>query len=281
MPDPQDPGRVQVWLLQGRKPLSFQKSQIAEVIPRPSALDDYFQKVKAVGSSAQAQYDFGIWCEQNKLMDMAKSHFELALLADKTFEPAHKKLHHKFYNGYWLSQDDLSAMQGLVKHKGRWISVEEKTKRQAQEDANALQATWVRRIKILRQSLINGPMDRRREAESQLMAIRDVAAVTPLLRVLGTGDASERILCAQVLAAIPGKEATAGLVKEILAESDPAVRSIILDKLRDRDDPGTITQLLSKGLLASDIQVINRAAWARESRSRGNGAQVDRRTRQP
>ena len=148
VPDPQNKDRVQVWLLQGRKPLSFQKAQIVEVIPKASPLDDYFEKVKKAPATAQAQYDLGTWCDQNKLTDLARLHYEAALVSDKSFEPAHRKLGHVYHDGYWLSRDDLSAIQGLVKYKGRWISTEEKAKRQAEEEATATQAAWIRRIKI-------------------------------------------------------------------------------------------------------------------------------------
>ena len=59
LPDPENKDRVQVWLLQGRKPLSFLKSQIVEVTPKASPLDAYFEKVKKVAATAQAQYDLG------------------------------------------------------------------------------------------------------------------------------------------------------------------------------------------------------------------------------
>ena len=134
-------------------------------------------------------------------------------------------------------------MQGLVKYKGRWISTEEKAKRQAEEETTATQTSWLRRIKMLRQAIVNGPDDRRREAEAQLMAIRDAEAVGPLLRVLGDDEPPQRILLAQVLAAIPGKEATSALVKQILAEPTAEVRAVIFDKLKDRDDPASGTSV--------------------------------------
>jgi hypothetical protein len=261
VPDPQSKDRVLVWLLQGRKPLSFQKAQIVEVTPKASPLDDYFEKLKKTPATAQAQFDFGTWCDQNKLTDLGKLHYEAALVSDKSFEPAHRKLGHVFHDGYWLSRDDLSAIQGLVKYKGRWISTEEKAKREAGELVVANQAAWIRRIKILRQAIVNGPEDRRREAEAQLMAIRESEAVGPLTRVLGNDDEPEqRILLAHVLSRIPGKEASAALVKQILAEPTNQVRPVILDKLKDRDDPVVVSHLV-RALASSDIQVVNRAAW--------------------
>ncbi len=124
----------------------------------------------------------------------------------------------------------------------------------------ANQAAWIRRIKILRQAIVNGPEDRRREAEAQLMAIREAEAVGPLLRVLGNDEPEQRILLAHVLSRIPGKDATAALVKQILAEPTNQVRPVIFDKLKDRDDSVVISQLV-RALASSDIQVTNRAAW--------------------
>jgi len=261
VPDPQDKDKVQVWLLQGRKPLSLPKTRIVEVIPKVSPLDEYFVKLKKTAETAQAQYDFGTWCEQNKLTDLARLHYEAALAIDKSFEPAHRKLGHIYHDGYWLTRDELSARQGLVKYKGRWVSAEEKAKRDLEDKALAEQAAWVRRIKILRQAIVNGPTDRRREAEAQLMAIREAEAVLPLMRVLGNDEPAQRILLAQVLSAIPAREATVALVKQVLAEPLSSVRTVVYDKLKDRDDPSVVPRLV-KALASSDIMVINRAAWA-------------------
>ena len=181
VPDPKEKDRVQVWLLKGRKPLSFRKGQILEVVAKPSALDDYFDKKKQAPETPQGQYDLGIWCEQNKLVDLAKLHFEGVLAIDKSFEPAHKKLGHVYHGGYWVTRDELNSIQGLVKYKGRWVSAEERAQREAEDKLLAAKHEWVQRIKMLRQSILSSSTDRRREAESQLMAIREAEAVGALL----------------------------------------------------------------------------------------------------
>src|SRR5262249_12082533 len=157
---------------------------------------------------------------------LAKFHYDQALSYDPDFEQAHLKLGHTKVDGSWLTRDDLSAAQGLVKYKGRWITAEQKRKREDADKLNAAQGSWLRRIRILRQALINGSSDRRREAEAQLMAIRDPDAVVPLLRVLGQDEAPRRILLSLVLSTIAGPEATAALVQRILDESDSEVRAI-------------------------------------------------------
>jgi hypothetical protein len=262
IPDPDNKDRVQVWLMQGRKPLSFLKSQIEEVVPKSGPLDLYFAKIKTPPTTAVGQYELGNWCDENKLVDLAKVHYETAVSIDKNFEPAHKKLKHVFRNGYWLtSPDELKAVEGLVKYKGRWVSTEEKAKLEALDQASAVQTSWIRRIRILRQALLSGSEARQREAEAQLMAIREAEAVGPLCRVFGADEPPQRILLAQVLAGIPGKEASLALARQLLAEPSEAVRPSIMDRLKDRNEPA-VTAHLVRALNSSDIPVVNRAAWA-------------------
>jgi HEAT repeats len=260
VPDPSAKDRVQVLMMTGRKPLSLQRAQILDITPKSSPLDEYIVKRGKADKTAQAQYDLGAWCEQNKLVDLSRLHYEAALSNDKSFEPAHKKLGHVYKNGYWVTRDDLKAMQGLVKYKGRWITPEEMDNRLAEEKLDAARASWQSRIKMMRQAIVSGPTNRRREAEIQLMAIRDPDAVVPLVRVLAKEEPPLRILLAEVLAAIPESAATAAMVKMILAEPTGDVRAVIFEKLKDRERPGVLKQLV-RALSSSDITVINRAAW--------------------
>jgi hypothetical protein len=259
--DPKNKDRVQVWLLRGRNPLSFQKGQVVKVIPQPSPLDDYVLKRAKAPATAAAQCELGSWCDENKLKDLARVHYETALTLDANFDQAHRKLGHLYQEGTWLTRDDVNAAQGLVKYKGRWITAEEKTKRENVEQTTAAQVSWLRRIKVLRQAILNGPNDRRREAEAQLMAIRDTDAVTPLVRVFGQDDPPRRILLAFILSSIGGPEATKALVRRVLDEPDSEVRSVTLDHLKQRDEAGVPAQF-ARALASENVVVINRAAWA-------------------
>ncbi len=261
VPDPKDKGKVQILLMQGRHPLTFQKDRIARVVPKASPLDDYVVKRAKVAATAESQYQLGYWCEQNRLTDLAKQHFQQALVYDPDFEEAHLKLGHTKVEGSWLNRDELSAAQGLVKYKGRWVTAEEKTKREDADKITAAQGSWLRRLRILRQAIVTGSAERKREAESQLMAIRDVDAVVPLMRVFARDEAPRRILLAMVLATIKGSEATAALVQRVLDEPDAEVRSITLDHLKRRNDSKASARLV-RALGTENVQVINRAAWA-------------------
>lgn len=261
IPDTAHPGRVIVLTETGKTPLNFQKAQILEVTNEPSVLDEYVIKKAKAEPTAQGQYDLGRWCKEHKLADLATVHYEAAVAQDKSFGPAHQALGHVPFGDRWLNADEVREAQGLVRYKGKWISKEEKDHREALVAASAVQNSWVRRIRILRQAIASGASDRGREAEQQLMEIRDPVAVKPLIRVLGEDEDSFRMLLDHVLGVIPGPEAAAGLVSRILAEPDSEVRHTTLTELERRQEENVIPGLV-RALQSTSPEVVNRAAWA-------------------
>lgn len=258
--DAAHPDRVSVITENGKVPLSFQKKQIVNVVREPSPLDDYVAKRKKVGDSADAQYELGAWCEEHKLADLATLHFENALKKDPNHGQAHQKLGHVQSGDRWLTGDDVLQAQGLVKYKGKWVTPEERENREAQVATSAEQASWVRRIRLLRQAIVGGASDRAREAEQQLMEIREPIAVKPLVKVLGEDSTQLRTLLSHVLGVIPGPESAAALVHRILGEAESDVRHVTLSELERRSENNVIPMLI-RALGSSNPEVVNRAAW--------------------
>jgi hypothetical protein len=260
VPDPKRADRVSVLTETGKTPLNFERSKVVEVIREPGPLDEYLVQREKAGASADAQYELGVWCERHKLADLAEVHYEAALKRDKDHAPAHQKLGHVLYGERWLTADELRAAQGLVKYKGKWITPEEKAEREASASVSAEQASWVRRLRQLRQAVVNAPEERAREAESQLLEIRDPVAVKPLLRVFGEDVDPLRALLDRVLGVIPGPESAGALVTRILYEPVDEVRKGTLQQIEQRSEPN-ILKLLVKALRSTNTAVVNRAAW--------------------
>lgn len=259
--DPKHPDRVTVIGDRGKTPLTFQKAQVVEVVAEPSVLDEYVERRQGAATTAEAQYDLGLWCETHKLQDLAEVHFQNAITADPGFAAARQKLGFVKFGDRWLKGDDLREAQGLVLDRGKWISREEKDQRDKDRGAVAEQASVARRLRLLRDALLYGSDDRRREAETQLLEIRDAAAVGPLVKVLGNDNEAMRKLLARALGKIPGPESARALVHVFLAEADSEVRDETVDQLADRKEP-EITTTLNRALRAGSPEVVNRAAWA-------------------
>ncbi len=259
-PDPKTPDRVSILTERGKTPLSFQKAQVIEVVAEPGPLDAYVSKRDATPATAEAQFELGQWCDARKLPDLARLHYETALSLDKTYAPAHRQLGHVFYSKRWLTADELNEAQGLVRHKGKWITRDEKAQIARASARSAEQSIWVKRIRFLREAIVSSPEDRRREAEGQLLEIRDPVAIDPLIRVLGDDAGRLRILLAHILGAIPGPEATAALVARLLDEWEDDVRQATMDELTRRKE-SDVTRLLVRTLQSDRLESVNRAAW--------------------
>ncbi len=259
-PDPNQPDRVSVLTERGKTPLSFQKVQVVGVVAEPGPLDDYLKQREATPATAEAHFDLGRWCEGHKLPDLARLHYETAVGLDAAFAPARRKLGYVRYSGRWLTADELRAAQGLVRHRGKWITPDQKAEIDRAAATAAEQATWVKRFRLLRDAILNSTEDRRREAEAQLLEVRDPVAIGPLVRVFG-GDAGRlRMLLAHAIGAIPGPEATAALVARLLDEWEADVRYATMDELLRRD-VSDVTRLLVRALRSNRLEAVNRAAW--------------------
>jgi hypothetical protein len=245
----------------GKTPMVFKKDQVVQVVPEKSALDEYVVLRARERSTAQAEHELGLWCEGHGLADLAQVHYELALKLDSTFGPSHQKLGHVERNGRWLNADEVKEAQGLVKYKGHWITPEEKERKEAMAATASEGASWAKRIKVLRDGYLAGPVERSREAERRLLEIDEPVAVAPVLRVLGEDPVPAiRALAARILGRIPGSAASSGLVGRLMAEADQGVREATMTELAQRDQAEVVPAML-RGLRSNSPDVVNRAAW--------------------
>jgi len=264
IPDPEakeKEGRVLVILPRGKTPLSLRRDQILSVEPKASPLDEYAARRAKLEPTARSDYELGLWCEGNDLPDLAEVHYEAAVRRDPDFADARLKLGHEERDGRWLSPDDLRKERGLVLHKGRWVPESEKEKDDARAEESAGFASWVRRIRTLALGLRSEDAAARRDAESQLVEIRDPEAIGPLVKVLGGQEPDLRMALARALGEIPGELAARTLVDRLLAESEGPVREALIGELKRREEPIVASRLV-RALKSSDVAVLNRAAWA-------------------
>jgi hypothetical protein len=266
--DEAHPDQYLVFGEKGKTPIILKKERVVAIEPEPSVLDGYAERRKAFKASkasgttlAKEEFDLGIWCEQQKLRDLASVHFEGAVKRDPTFGPAHLKLGHIEHDGKWLTAAELKTAQGYTLYKGKWLTPEEKEQRDTEASATAEQQSWMRRLAILKQAIVGGSEARARDAETQLLAVHEVAAVSPVVRTFGVDeDPALRKLGARVLASIPGPESSAALVGRLLAEPNDEVRQLLMDTIARSKEPNIVPKLV-QGLQSPSMPVINRAAW--------------------
>ncbi|HEV3121182.1 MAG TPA: HEAT repeat domain-containing protein [Isosphaeraceae bacterium] len=261
VPSPGHPELVVIQTESLTTPLRYRKDQVLQVTPDDSPLKEYLIKRDKTAKTAEAQYELGLWCEQEKLPAYAELQFRKAVEADDTFAAAHQKLGHVLHEGRWITNDELRTSQGLVKVKGKWMSKEEKAKFDEEKAVTGAQAAWRARLRVLRNALLEAGPEKRQAAQSQLAAIRDPVAVTPLVKTFSEDADALRTLLVRILGGIPGAEASQALVNRLLAETESGARQAALEELSHRND-SNIVPLLIRSLKSRDLAQVNRAAWA-------------------
>ncbi|HEU5116716.1 MAG TPA: hypothetical protein VFT74_08595 [Isosphaeraceae bacterium] len=261
LPESAQNKQVQVLTRSSSRPFPIAREKIVEVEPVDDALRAYLQRRISPRQSADEEYALGAWCEENGLLGPAQIHFVRAVELDPDHANAHKKLGHVLHNEKWITYDELRKLQGLTKYKGRWVSASERAEIEDREEFSAEQKSWARRLKVLRQKWLFGTENERPQAQEQLEAIRDPAAVAPLVHTFGADPEPVRERLAGFLGGIEGSEATAALTRLILSEPVLTVREATLNELSARDKAETVPLLIS-ALKARDPRVVGRAAWA-------------------
>ncbi len=73
--------------------------------------DEYTRRAKELrDSDAEGHYRLGLWCEQKKLADSARTEFEKTIAAQPGHEAARAKLGHRKIDGIWVSRRVLDAV---------------------------------------------------------------------------------------------------------------------------------------------------------------------------
>jgi hypothetical protein len=259
LPDAAEAGRIQIQTETGSHPLTLARVQVLQVIAEDDPLDAYLPRKAAAPATAAAQYELGVWCEEQKLRGLADVHYRRAVELDSEHAEANRKLGHVRHDGRWMTYDAMRRAQGLVQHRGRWISKEEAAREAASQSLAAESASRVRQLIPLRMGLKSADATVSQDAQRELDGFRDPASVPALVQVFGRDDVDGRIRLARLLGGIPGPEARQALVERALRDTDPTVHLAITEELARRAEPET-TQALLKALGDRDRARVGRAA---------------------
>lgn len=82
---------------------------------------------RSTGNDA-ALVSLAIWCRQNELETEATTHLESALELNPDNPRARQLLGYERIKGQWIRGPELYKAKGLVEHRGRWITPQQRTK---------------------------------------------------------------------------------------------------------------------------------------------------------
>jgi hypothetical protein len=166
------------------------------------------------------------WCKKHGLKEAARGHWNRAIALDPNCQEAHVALGDTRVDGTWLTQDEVAEANGRT-----------------EATRNALR-TLGRKIPEWAQGYATGPDAKKKFCEEKLRQVRDPAAIPLLLRALAPRGDESALLLVDMLKSMPSLEATYALSDLGVRTDSAAVRRVIVEELKLRDEHAVMPPLL-------------------------------------
>lgn len=252
---------IQVHTVHGSR-IVFAETSVDLVVKRKPIVEEYETLARTTPDTVKDQLTLAQWCRKNRLSKQAKTHFENVVELDSSHAVAHKALDHILRDGVWHPRQQYMTDRGYVKHKGKWITLEERDIAVKSELQRAGERKWHRRIHLLYGWLSGRNEERRNEAISEFRQLTDPDAIPALAKHFQNDKlVNRRAFYVSLLGRIGGASTTPALVKQGLLDVDRTVRKQALAEIAD-DQKGVAAMLLAGELGSSSNDVILRAASA-------------------
>lgn len=240
--------------------VTLAKNDVTRIEKSPSPFAEYEQRRKALRRTARDHMDLAAWCAETGLASERKLHLRSAIDLDPDFEPARRALGFVRVGGFWVEGRKVVARQEGAAGPDSKAPAKADSQAEQQKLIDAVRASWTRRIRAIRNSLLESPIGRTVEdGRRRILAISDPLAIGPMSRVLSQGDPPIRALLVEALSAFAEDEASMNIAILGLLEPIKQVREAALDEIARRNDPRTIPQY-RKALKAGNETVLLRAA---------------------
>jgi hypothetical protein len=210
--------------------VTIQRADIESLELRPIKVEEYERRARTVADDVSARWELAEWCRAQGLKPQREEQLSLILELDSEHEKAHYALGHSRPEGKWVSREEVLRDRGVVVHKGRVVSLEE---RRLIEEADAVRAEerkWFKQVRLWHTWLTGSNPERSRRGLDELQRIDDPNAVRALANFLGDDD-DERVreLLVKILSRIPGPKPASLLVDTSLHDANSGVRAAALE----------------------------------------------------
>lgn len=221
-----------------RKPMTADQANV-------SAEEEYARQAASLPlDTADGQFEVAIWCVNRRLRDKYEEHLRKAIEIDPDHIEARRRLGYEKVDGRWLTQDEAKAAQGYVKYKGKYLLPQEVEQLELQQEQQKVRKEYFSDLRRWQLWLRGRDEVRKREASTSILALDDVAVLSPLIEIFGDrGTVDERRLLIEALEKFDDPLATRVLFK-LAIDDEEANRAAAVDVLVKRKSPELIAEAI-------------------------------------
>jgi hypothetical protein len=238
------------------------RSQVARVDMTSAAEKEYAPLARSAADTVEDHWKLYEWCRDHNLRALSQKHLTRLLELDPDHARARQILGFQKVEGKWQNQEESMASRGMVKFEGMFQTRQHVELLQQQKETKKAQVDWRQDLSRLRRWLTGNDVNRARQAQTEVAAIRDPLATEPLLALLRKeSDPALRQLWLEAIARLDDPAAIGALVEHSLFDANDEIRYLCLEHLIASRRPGLIGPYVQK-LQSDDNVTINRAAMA-------------------
>ncbi|MBL4883902.1 MAG: HEAT repeat domain-containing protein [Planctomycetaceae bacterium] len=255
------PNRLSIKTVSGAT-VSVSTQEVDFITRRSLAYEEYEIQVRLTSPDIESLWGLTQWCMNNRLKPQREKHLYEILKLSPEHEQAHIALRHVRREGKWATHAEHMLSRGYVRHRGKFITPEEKSLLENTEADRVSQQQWYARIHLWANWLTGRYEKQRAQAVEQIQSIRDPQAVPALRKIFADQPSRDiRLLYINVLARIDAPSAITALVVQGIYDSDQGVRQRAISSVPE-SQLNLANQVLIGHLSNQENVIVRRAASA-------------------
>jgi hypothetical protein len=225
--------------------VTYPKSMVRKITPKKSPDEVYEERAKSLKDGDLAgRVELARWAAKQKLAPQALAEWRKVIALDPDHEEARKAAGFEKVDGKWLGEAEANEARGLVRHKGRWVSPEQRDLDLALDEQKELDAALTQEVQKRLAQLRSSDEKKRAEALEALTKIEDKYKAKAYIAAIASPSRELRKHVYLELARMKVVEAARPLARRAMWDEDEALRPVAEGALRDCGNPHSALFLL-------------------------------------
>lgn len=223
--------------------VTYPKFMVKQIVFKKTLQEVYLDKAKAVKDDVESHLKLAQWCVDQKLVEEARAEYRKVVALDPEHEQARAALGHRFFRGKWMTEDEVNEAKGLIRHKGVWMTPEERDLAVALDEQKELEKKLLVQVAALLEKTHSGDEKKREDAKAALGKIEDKFKVKAYLAAVTTYHKLTRGFVIAELGRMKEPAAAKPLARRAIWDEDEIFRLAAIRSLREIAHPDTAVHL--------------------------------------
>jgi hypothetical protein len=218
----------------------YPKSMIRKITPKKTSEEIYQERTKELkAGDVEGRLKLARWCLEKKMSKEAADEYRKVIAVAPDQEEARLGAGFRKLGDQWVGEEAFFAAKGLVRHKGRWVTPEERDLDVAIEEQKDLEKALADKIRVQLERMKSGDAKKRDEAAAELERIDDKNKVKAYVAAVSSLSEHVRRLVFAELGRMKELSAAKPLVRRSLWDPEEDLRASALAALKAIAHPDT------------------------------------------